>query len=179
MSVLSIQQLAQLWVNVGGDPANTVDAVAVAEAESGGNTRAVSPAHDYGVWQINEINFAYYHITAAEALEPVRNGMVAVAMSAGGSNWAPWCTAWADPGRNCGHGHLAHPQPGSSAYARIPEVSRVLAGGHYNAPPPVYRGNLDSATGDWRTVQRYFQHGAQIQWDNLDKLRTAIRRIRT
>lgn len=179
MTHYSIGGLARLWLSCGGQRADVVSAVAVSLAESGGNSNAISPANDYGLWQINEINFARYQLNAQTALDPVRNCFVAVAMSAGGDNWAPWCTAWADPGRHCGHGYLHTPQPGSSAYRFIDEVAMVLRDGLPPPTPPANPGNLHHVTNSWDTVRHYFRHGTQVQWGNLTTLSTAIRRIRS
>lgn len=159
-----IQQLAQLWLSVGGSTHTMVDAVAIALAESGGDPTAVSPSHDYGLWQINTINFPAYHLTVDSAFDPVRNAEVAYSISGGGSNWAAWCTAWDNPGPNCGHGYLPHVQLLSAAGARLSEVGGVL---RTSPPAPVPTGptaNLDSVTAAWGHLQRMMGSWAPAEW---------------
>lgn len=132
---LSIPQIAYVWEHNGGSKRTVVLAVAVSLAESGGDTTAISPSSDYGLWQINSSNFAWLGLTAATALEANPNAQAAIRMSFNGDNWAPWCTCWVDPAANCGHGNLPYPQPGSPAYSHIATVARVLG-----TSPPVPPG---------------------------------------
>lgn len=115
----SFAQLEQLWISNGGNPATAPVMAAVAMAESGGNPSAVSPSNDYGLWQINESNFASYGLNSSNWSDPNTNAKVAIKMSGNGSNIAAWCTAWAQPKGNCGHGQLSAPQAGSPAYKNL------------------------------------------------------------
>src|SRR5262245_39639114 len=77
-------------------------AVAVALAESGGNTRAhnaVPPDNSYGLWQINMIGDLgpdrrhQYHLKSNDELfDPATNARVANSLSNDGSNFGPWST---------------------------------------------------------------------------------------
>lgn len=108
--------IANVWRNAGGDPAAAAIAAAVAMAESGGDTNAVSPTTDFGLWQINAVHFGGAGgINATDWWTPTINARAAIAISANGSNWAAWCTAWVTPQANCGHGFLPIPQAGSPA----------------------------------------------------------------
>lgn len=135
MAILTIPQCAYAWEAAGGAKSHVVVAVAVAMAESGLNSEAISPSSDYGLWQINSSNFGWLGLTPETALEIAPNARAAVRMSGAGANWAPWCTCWVDPAANCGHGNLPYPQPGSPAYSHIDEVAQAL-GQHPPTPPP-------------------------------------------
>lgn len=124
----TIQQLAKIWQVAGGSEHHWIDAVAVAVAESSGDPDAISPSHDYGLWQINRIHFGDGIITAGNWSDPETNAREAIRLSGNGTNWAAWCTAWVDPAGNCGHGHLPHPEAGSPAGRMLPAVAAVLGG---------------------------------------------------
>lgn len=115
------QQLANLWVSIGGAKDKAVVMAAIALAESGGNPNAISPTDDYGLWQINQINFDTYRVNGFTVLNPVTNANVAYAMSNDGRNVGPWCTTWAHPIGNCGRPH-ATIERGSPAYDRLIEL---------------------------------------------------------
>lgn len=135
MAILTIPQIAWEWENNGGTAHAVVVAVSVSLAECGGNTEAISPSSDYGLWQINSSNFGWLGLTVETALEAGPNARAAIRMSGDGSNWAPWCTCWVDPAANCGHGNLPFPEPGSPAASHIAEVAAVL-GVNPPKPPP-------------------------------------------
>jgi hypothetical protein len=82
--VLSAAQIGQLWLSAGGSAGTEQTAICIAEHESSGNTQAVSPSDDFGVWQI--------HADPA-ALNPMVNAKTAVQMSDDGTNWSAWTTA--------------------------------------------------------------------------------------
>lgn len=83
-------QLAQLWESVGGNPASSLIASAVAMAESGGHSAAVNHdsdgSTDRGYWQINSVH------GAESTFDPVGNAEAAVSVSGNGSSWTPWTT---------------------------------------------------------------------------------------
>ena len=78
--------LEQLWEQAGGNPADAFMAAEIAMAESGGNSNAISPTADYGLWQINASN------GSLATLNPLQNAQSAVALSGNGANWNPWTT---------------------------------------------------------------------------------------
>lgn len=84
-------QLESLWVQAGGSPSAAPMASAIALAESRGNPGAQSSTGDVGLWQIN----AAAHPGQATT-DPLANAQAAVAISANGTNWRPWCTAYSD-----------------------------------------------------------------------------------
>ena len=100
---LSDAELAALAIASGFDPrtpvpglsdSEAVVAVAVALAEAGGRTQAVSPTNDVGVWQINMPAHQPAHPDWTESWlkDPVHNGQAAAVVSGGGQNWRPWTT---------------------------------------------------------------------------------------
>jgi hypothetical protein len=96
--ILTVEQLRALAAAVGfPDPAM---AAAVAMVESFGHTDAENvvtnpapgqlPEQSYGLWQINVLaNPAY---TPAALYDPTTNARAALALSKGGTSWAPWYT---------------------------------------------------------------------------------------
>lgn len=104
MTVLDAGQIAQV-AREGGFPESAIPmAVAVALAESSGdtnshNTNRLTGDNSYGLWQINMLDKMgperrkRYGLSANEELfNPVTNARVANAMSGGGKNWGPWST---------------------------------------------------------------------------------------
>lgn len=79
-------------------PVKIAMAVAIAEAESGGNPRAYNGKgrdNSYGLWQINMLahTTSQLGISSAEALyDPVTNAKAMVIISHSGATWKPWST---------------------------------------------------------------------------------------
>lgn len=167
--------IAQIWERNGGNPSAVVSAVAVCLAESGGNTYAISPARDYGLWQINITNFASQGINSVTVFDPDVNAKVAIRMSGNGTNWAAWCTAWADPS-NCGHGFVNPPQPGSPAGNQIGTARAALgnlAGPTATANPS---GVQDRFTEAWAHVQNLHGPFARGIYGDIVNASDTIRR---
>lgn len=179
----SIEDIARIWIRNGGDQryGKLLYTCEIAMAESGGNSDAIGPAGDYGLWQINRINFAHFGVNSFTVLNPDTNARIAIAMSSNAYNWAAWCTAWADPVPHCGHGFLPGPQPGSAASQWVDAVTEALnaagfvlhGGGPFVAPTP----HLAGVTGAWADIQNYAAHGAPAQAANLADLSNALRRM--
>jgi hypothetical protein len=80
------------------NPAKLAMAVAIAEAESGGNPKAYNGKgrdDSYGLWQINmkAHTTAELGISSKDALyDPVTNARAMVKISKSGSSWSPWST---------------------------------------------------------------------------------------
>lgn len=92
---LSQAQLARLWIQAGGDPAQAGTASAVAMAESSGSTSATNHntdgSTDLGPWQIN--NKAHPQYNQQQLLSnPLYNAKAAVAIASNGKDWGPWVT---------------------------------------------------------------------------------------
>lgn len=184
MTIFSIADIGNMWISCGGQPVQSivVDACSISLAESGGNTEAISPSSDYGLFQINRIHFGDGTITQYNWDNPVVNTREAVKLSGGGVNWAAWCTAWADPATNCGHGFISRPQPGSAAYAQRDRVLAWLRAGHNwtgarpgfvttqpQAPPATHT--------EWERLRSYYPAGIRQQGQNIDANIRRIRRI--
>lgn len=104
MTVLTASQIAQV-AREGGFPESAIPtAVAVALAESSGDTNAhntnrLTGDNSYGLWQINmldkmgpERRKAFGLSSNNELFNPITNARAANRMSNGGKNWGPWST---------------------------------------------------------------------------------------
>lgn len=191
---LTVRQLYQLWVQAGGKPQYAVPAISVALAESGGNVDAHSPTDDWGLWQINGTNFGHFGVNSRTVMDPLTNARIAVSMSGGGQNWAAWCTAWANPARNCGHGNLPNPQPGSAAYPHMVQVASQLGtvpptGGTPTGPAPktlhgdiankFSGGAVHHVNVGWARVRSFTASDAPKLWKGIDEQVKRIRKMKT
>lgn len=180
MTVHSIVSIARIWIGAGGSPEGGVlqNVVAIALAESGGDDHAISPSSDYGLWQINRVHFGDGIINASNWSNPAVSAHESIRLSGNGTNWAAWCTAWADPGPNCGHGNISRVQPGSAAYGHVWQVQTALAAaglmvGSVAAGPSSTSGRA-SAAAAWRTITSYVGHKSAQQWHAIDALQSAM-----
>ena len=102
MPKISDAQIAGYASAAGVSGENVAIAVAVAIAESGGNTEAHNPVgldNSYGLWQINMLGSmgperrSKLGIANNEALfDPAVNARAMVMISSGGVDWKPWTT---------------------------------------------------------------------------------------
>lgn len=178
-TILSIPQLASVWLRNGGARGAVVSAVAVAKAESNGWAEARSPSSDYGLWQINIINLRPRGISISQAYLPDVSAELAIELSGNGTNWAAWCTAWKQPKGNCGHGYLPVPQAGSPAGDHIAGVAATL--GEYPpsaADPTPSVSNTAGFQHAWGTVAGFHTTYARNTWNAIHALRTTIERTR-
>lgn len=104
MSVLSFQQLEDLWIQAGGSPSLASEMAAIAEAESGGrsdvlNNNPSTGDYSVGPWQINYYGnlapsrTARYGTPDALRANPLLDAKAAVDLAAGGKglhNWSTW-----------------------------------------------------------------------------------------
>lgn len=128
MTHLTPAQIADVAAGAGFTGTGLRDAVAVALAESGGNTAAVGVnsdawrSRDRGLWQIN----SHWHpeVSDAQAFNPASCAAAAFRISAGGTDWHQWATwptaASAQFGRAQLAANQAHPASGSSAATATP-----------------------------------------------------------
>lgn len=179
--ILSDVQIAEVWIGAGGTSEGAILqwVCSVALAESGGDAGAISPSGDYGEWQINRIHFGDGIITSDNWSNTTVNAREAIRLSNNGQNWAAWCTAWADPAGNCGHGYLHEPQPGSPAYMRVQQVQLDLAAagklvGTTTAGGPSSTSGRASLSAAWSQITAYASRGGPQQWRTLDGVRRAI-----
>ena len=90
---LSMSGVASVWKRNGGSSSACPTAVAVAWAESRGDTKARgqnSNSYDRGLWQIN----SYWHRDVSDscAYDKNCNAKNAVRISSNGGKWSPWAT---------------------------------------------------------------------------------------
>lgn len=179
MAHLSLLQIEENMLGNGFPFAALRDGMAIILAESGGDTTAVNHASgDYGTWQINRIHFGDGVINSGNWQNQGVQFHEAARLSGNGSNWAAWCTAWAHPGGNCGHGYLPHIQAGSAAYYNLTEVDtylRSLPGIPRSGPAPTAHSNVTSA---WSNMQHYASTGAPGHYSTLNGIQNAIARLR-
>lgn len=92
MPVISDTQIAGAAKTAGFTGKNLGIAVAVALAESGGNTDATNSnsnkSTDYGLWQINSVHSQL--LAGKNWRDPNTNAQMAFSISGGGTNWRPW-----------------------------------------------------------------------------------------
>lgn len=173
----TIPEVRGFWVRNGGSPALAPIAVGVSSAESGRFADAISPAHDYGLWQINESNFGHLGLDTVSALDPDRNAIAAITMSGNGTNWAAWCTCWQDPYHNCGHGYLPVPQRDTPAWTGVLGAIAVLQSQPFEPAPAVSSTNITGLTGTWSSVTDFYGPFSRRMWADINGARAAIRRI--
>jgi hypothetical protein len=102
MTRLNAEEIAQYAYRAGFRGQGLTTAVAVALAESSGNTRAhndTPPDNSYGLWQINmlgalgpERRRQYDLDSNSELFNPAVNARVANSISSDGKDWGPWST---------------------------------------------------------------------------------------
>jgi hypothetical protein len=92
MPILSDGEISNAVLMAGFQGEARVTAIAVALAESGGNSDATNKnsngSIDYGLFQINSIHadLLNSHVWA----DPVENAQMALEISSNGTNWKPW-----------------------------------------------------------------------------------------
>lgn len=102
MPVISDAEIAALAKAQGLSDSQAAIAVAVALAESGGNTtahNAIPPDDSYGLWQINMFGSLgpsrrkqFGIVSNSDLYSPQVNAKAMRIISSGGSNWKPWTT---------------------------------------------------------------------------------------
>ena len=143
---LSMSQVASVWKSNGGSSSSCPVAVAVAWAESRGDTRARgqnSNSYDRGLWQIN----SYWHRDVSDscAYDKNCNARNAVRISSNGGNWRPWATY------------------NDGLHNRFLSDARRACGGSYD--------ELDAPVGGFRAYGEYNKgpYKAGVEWNNNDE----------
>jgi Lysozyme like domain len=136
MTTLSPRAIVQLLAQHFGakNTWNTVYAVEICLAESGGNTDAISPTGARGLWQIILFASRASYINDSNWRDPVVNAHAMIILSGNMQNWAPWTPAWADPNNANYGGYLHTPQAGSAAEGHQ-EVARQAVTEYFLHPP--------------------------------------------
>jgi Lysozyme like domain len=162
--VYNYQQLQQLWVQAGGNPAAAALMAAIALSESGGNPRALNnnPAtgdYSVGLWQINYFGnlapsrTARYGTPSQLQANPLLNAQAAVDLYAGGKGLGNWSGDAA---------YAAYASGGMSGIAQY-----VLSRGQNpalasNLPKPSF-GQIASTPGATGSPEGGIPFGGQIQ----------------
>lgn len=135
---LTAHQVAALWVEAGGAPKRATEWTAIALGESSYNTDVVSSAGAIGLWQIMPFNAAPNGYSVADMYNAYDNARVAVKMSGGGMNCAPWDSCYADIQKSGRYSFLGWPEPGSADYNNLAVVSSELGTDKIGGamPPP-------------------------------------------
>lgn len=137
MPSLSDTQIVEAVVAAGFPRESWPTAVAVALAESGGNSdatnRNTNGSTDYGLFQINSIHadLLSKHVWAS----PVDNAKMALAISSNGTNWLPWVAY-----KTGSHRKFV-------ARAQIAIHMKYPNGKYYNPSPEEYLGAVPEAVG--------------------------------
>ena len=115
---LSMSGVASVWKRNGGSSSSCPTAVAVAWAESRGDTKARgqnSNSYDRGLWQIN----SYWHRDVSDscAYDKNCNAKNAVRISSNGRKWSPWATyndglhrRWMNDAKKAGQAWITPPK---------------------------------------------------------------------
>ncbi|MEC3976713.1 transglycosylase SLT domain-containing protein [Amycolatopsis sp. H20-H5] len=160
MSKLSPEQIARHAYDAGFRGQGLTTAVAVALAESGGDTRAhnaTPPDNSYGLWQINMLGGMgperreQYHLDSnSDLFEPAANAKVANSLSADGKSWAPWSTYTNGAYRK----HLTAAR----------KAAHEIAAGHGKHPAvtPKGGGGAGRLRVDSATLDRYVKRSRQV-----------------
>lgn len=161
------------------------NSLAICLAESDGFTGAISPAHDYGLWQINRIHFGDGIINASNWTVDSVQVAEMWRLSNGMRNWAAWCTAWRNPGPNCGHGNLPNIEPGSAASAYTDIANNALRGRGVippagPAPPGLTPEQQDekAVSAAFGYMRNYYTRFAHAQFVAINNAITKIERLR-
>lgn len=175
MPVYTSTQVAHYWELAFGDSTKVGIALAIARAESGFNSDAASASDDWGLWQINAVNFPALGINRVTARDPLINAQAAVRLSKNGQNWGDWCTAYANPARDCGHIALALPQVGSAAYpflATYGVLATAPGAGDWQSAANEAQDSLESA---WGAVQNFHGAYANTRFGSFHALANALK----
>lgn len=150
---------------------NTVYAVAVCFAESGGDSNATSGAGAQGLWQI--LPSAHNQdLPAGQSnwYNPVWNAREMWRISGGEQNWAAWTSAWANPNNANYSGFIGTPQAGSSAATRIDQARAAVTQYFLNPPtgpsgPALTPDQQDEAAinRDLSAIRTYFKQYFPVQ----------------
>ena len=183
LSPRGIVQLLAQHFSAARNTWNTVYAVAICLAESGGDESAISPSNDYGLWQINRIHFGDGIINGSNWANPLVNAREMWKLSGGMQNWAAWCTAWQNPRRDCGHGVLTRPQPGTPADDQVIVARQAVTQYFLNPPagpsgPALTPDQQDEAAiaHDFNEIRSYFATRFPSQIATIVKLGLQIER---
>jgi len=127
VTVLTITQVGNVWLNNGGSPSAVVAATCCAMATSGGDTAWTSGDGRVGLWGIDVATWsALTGLSRSDLLTRSGSAKAAVYVSGGGANFARWPVMYTYPARDTGTGTVTFPQTGSKAWGFVGAVSATL-----------------------------------------------------
>jgi hypothetical protein len=163
------------------NPGKIAMAVAIAEAESGGNVKAYNGKgrdDSYGLWQINmkAHTTAELGIGSKDALyDPVTNARAMVKISKSGSSWSPWTTyplraaAYLPPATAATAAFLANPENaapyvvgGAQAVADATGVGALASTVADAVQTPLRVVNWMTEPGTWIRIALFAIGGAMV-----------------
>lgn len=163
------------------NPTKIAMAVAIAEAESGGNPKAHNPVgrdNSYGLWQINmkAHSTAELGIASNEALyDPVTNAKAMVKISRSGATWSPWTTyplraaAYLPPATAATAAFLANPntaaqyvESGTQSVADATGVGQLASTISDTVQTPLRVVNWLTESGTWIRIALFALGGAMV-----------------
>jgi Lysozyme like domain len=116
MSIFNFTGLEHLWEQAGGDPRRAAVMAAIAEAESSGNSGAVSWAGAIGLWQIMPFWAPHFGWPVSLLYDPWHNAWGAKQISGDGYHVGAWDTCYNPPSSAANRRDLSNPIVGSPAY---------------------------------------------------------------
>lgn len=166
---------------------NTVYAVAICFAESGGNSDATSPDNAQGLWQIlyrahvGDLPPGY-----SNWYNPVVNAREMWRLSGGLQNWRDWASAYDTPNNPNYVNFLGAPMANSPAATRVDQARAAVTQYFLNPPtgpsgPALTPDQQDEAriNNEFNQIKQYFRTEFPLQIRHLDQWATRIDRILT
>lgn len=170
MPILDAHEVVDTWVAQGGPKKYAVAWAAVSLAESSWNTDAVSPTDAHGLYQIEPYSWSPEAGPGDRWNQAGPNTLAAIVLSGGGTNFAPWDTAYADIGRSGRYNYLSWPEAGSAAYNNMPKIQAMVGKGGYG---PVSKVVTPGLTGTLPDAIRWYNEAAHTV---IPKLAADLRR---
>lgn len=170
--LLTMEQVANAWVDAGGPSNRAVEWVAIAMGESGLNTTALSPVGAEGLWQIMPFHWGPLGLDGSLWADPLTNAKAAVAISGHGTNCAAWDSAYRNIYASGRYSFLAWPEPGSADYEHMQTVAAAIGGDKFGGAVP-NGGQFPSA--GMNNAIGHMQQLATKLYPGLDKFLVAQR----
>lgn len=144
-NVLNATQMFDAWTGNGGAANKAVAWLSVALAESSWDADALSPTGAEGLYQIEPYSWPSLAGPYSNAYNPGFNTLAAIMLSAGGTNFAPWDTAYANIYASGRYSFLAWPEVGSAAWNNFGPVRAALSGIPFTNPGPPPQPGIDGS----------------------------------
>lgn len=174
MTILSARDVFNVWVRQGGLKSRGVEFTAIATAESGRNTVAVSPVGALGLWQIMPFNFGAVGLDESYWRNADTNARAAVLLSGKGNNCAPWDTCYADIQKSGRYAYLDWPELGSAAQSLIQDIVSELGSNPGQGGPPGQHTSLPTTA---QGAQAALQETIRILDHDLGNYRNRFNKV--